>query len=260
MMQTRQIVTIGPEGVLEEKANLAEEKPLTIYWNDQELVTILCTPAHLDELAVGFLYSSGILQGLDDVTRVDVDAGRGIAWVSGQHNADLNAAFHRYLGSGCGGEIGFYTLAGAMLAPQVTGGPRVSAAALWNWMRQVQERSRLYLATRGVHGAALAAPEAGIKLFREDIGRHNAVDKLAGALYLQGATGEGLVLLTTGRISSEVLTKAARSRITVVVSRSVPTTLACSYADQLGITLVGRVRGQRLNVYTYPRRILEAGC
>jgi FdhD protein len=114
--------------------------------------------------------------------------------------------------------------------------------------------SALYLETGGVHSAALSDGK-DILFFSEDIGRHNAVDKLIGKAFLQSVPIEDKVLLTSGRVTSEIMTKAARNRFPVLISRAAPSCMAISYAEDMGITLIGFARGERMNIYSWPNRI-----
>ena len=114
--------------------------------------------------------------------------------------------------------------------------------------------SKLYLETGGVHSAALANVN-DLVFFSEDVGRHNAVDKLIGKAFLQSVPVENHLLLTSGRVTSEIMNKAGRNRFPLLVSRAAPSCMAIAYAEDMGITLVGFARGDRMNIYTWPNRI-----
>jgi FdhD protein len=121
-------------------------------------------------------------------------------------------------------------------------------------LRMFRNISLLYLETGGVHSAALSDGKE-ILLFSEDIGRHNAVDKLIGKAFLRDVSIENKVLLTSGRVTSEIVTKAGRNRFPILISRAAPSCMAISYAEDMGITLVGFARGDRMNIYAWPNRI-----
>ena len=114
--------------------------------------------------------------------------------------------------------------------------------------------SKLYIETGGVHSAALS-DGSELLFFSEDIGRHNAVDKLIGRAFLQSVPVENKILITSGRVTSEIMTKAGRNRFPVLISRAAPSCMALSYAEDMGITLIGFARGDRMNIYTWPNRI-----
>lgn len=240
----------------EGKDLITEEVPLTIYVNQEEVATLLCSPGHWDELAVGFLVAQGLVRQPDEVVRVEVESQRGLVWVQTSVSRPLarQGMFKRLLTSGCGGGVSFYFANdGGRLAP-VTGGRPVAAASIPELMHRFQRMSEAYRETGGVHSAALAS-EQEILVFREDIGRHNAVDKVNGHCFLRQVPVEDKLLLTTGRLSSEILTKVARLGIPFLVSRSAPTSLAVAYARELGVTLIGFARGRRCTVYTHPERL-----
>jgi FdhD protein len=131
---------------------------------------------------------------------------------------------------------------------------QVTAATIFNLMREFQHRSELYRSTGGVHSAALADNQ-GITVFAEDIGRHNAIDKIFGQCFDRGLPVQERMILTSGRISSEIVVKVARRKVPVLISKSAPTNAGVKLADELGITLVGFVRGARMNVYTHDGRV-----
>lgn len=245
------------QGVASEASDVVtEEVPLTVYLNREEVATLLCSPGHWEELAVGFLASQGLLREPDELVRVEVEERRGLAWVESRVSRPLaqRGMFKRFLTSGCGSGIAYYAADDAAQLKPLAGERRVDASAVLDLMHRFQRLSESFRATGGVHSAALASAEE-ILVFREDIGRHNAVDKISGhCLLTRLETGDKL-LLTTGRLSSEIVTKAARLGVPLLVSRAAATNLAVTYAAALGVTLIGFARGQRLTVYSHTARI-----
>ncbi len=234
---------------------VAREYPLTIILNDQELVTLLCTPSKLKQLAVGFLYSEGLLQSGDEIRNLTVDEPRGIARVStdtGQ--VDSETMHKRFITSGCGRGASFYN-ATDITGEKVTSDLRVKTGDILSLVRDFQHHSEIYRATGGVHSAALCDNE-NILLFTEDIGRHNALDKIFGECMLDDISVDDKIIVSSGRISSEMLLKVARRKVPVIVSKSAPTDLGIKLANDLGITLIGYVRGKRMNVYTENWRVV----
>jgi len=238
---------------------VAREFPLTIILNDQEMVTLLCSPVNLDYLAVGFLYSEGFLQDSDEIKRVVVDQQRGVARVEVEGNEELSSdvLFKRMITSGCGRGASFYS-ATDITSQKVESGTQISPAEVRSLVLEFQHRSSTYRATGGVHSAALS-DTGSIQVFSEDIGRHNAIDKVFGQCLLEGISTNGKVVVTSGRISSEILLKVARRNVPIIVSKSAPTDLGVKLADDLGITLIGFVRGKRMNVYSNDWRIADSG-
>lgn len=228
--------------------NVPLERELTIYVNLQELVTILCTPTKLNFLVLGFLYSEGIISGMGDVMMMRVCDEESEVDVR-LTNPQFELPTKRRLTSGCGG--------GATFATQrqtVNSDLKAAPTTVMSLMKQLQEKMELYRFSGGVHASALADTKE-LLVVAEDIGRHNTLDKIQGECLLRRISTKDCLLLSTGRISSEMLLKAARMQVPVIVSRHSPTGSAVSLAEELGIALVGHVRGNRLSVYSHPERL-----
>ncbi|NMB34859.1 MAG: formate dehydrogenase accessory sulfurtransferase FdhD [Firmicutes bacterium] len=247
-----------------EKDLLIREAPLTILLNDEELVTLFCSPQKLDYLAVGFLYLAGLLRSRDDLTGLKVDAEKGLVSVRTKKiavQAERKTAVaaeepggQRAGGPGYGKKEPF---ARAPVFPpglQIESTLQVEAGELYQLMAALLDASSLFKATGGVHSAALARPDE-ILFLSEDIGRHNAVDKIAGECILKNISLDDKILLSSGRISSEIVVKGAKLGLPLIVSHSAPTSLSVELAAKIGMTLVGFVRGRRLNIYTRATRI-----
>lgn len=250
------LIQYSRDGKEKKAGQVIIEMPLTIYVNDEELVTLLCTPERMDHLALGFLWSEGVLDGKDDVKKVVVDEEKGTVWVDAAKDKEFikNLMFKRLITSGCGKGTTFYSVVDSMGSKKITSEVKVSPVQILDLMVNFQKTSELYQATHGVHSAALATPEE-ILLFREDIGRHNAIDKILGQCLMDGTSLSDKLIITSGRISSEVLLKTAKRGIPVLISRTSPTNLGVRLADKLGVTLIGFVRGGKMNVYTHGERI-----
>ncbi len=227
------------------------EYELEVTWNGRYLATLVCTPSGLRELVAGFLYTTGFVDRREQLLRLDIDADCGRADVE-TSGPPAGLVLREAVLTGCGGR----PMPVLARAQPVTGGAPVPAARLWLLSRQLQTRCPLFQATGGAHVAGLARPDhSDLEVVREDIGRHNAVDKVAGQALLDGATGLYDVLVISGRISSDMVLKASRLGVPLLVSRSAPTGRAVTMAEEAGITLVGFCRGERFNVYTHPQRI-----
>jgi FdhD protein len=238
------------EGWGRTSAHLPSEMALSIHVNRQELVTILCTPTKLNCLVLGFLYLEGIISGIGDVASMQVceEESRADVMLS---NPEYKLPTQRTLTSGCGGSATFKTQ-GQRVESDLVAIPK----EVLSLMKQLQEQMVLYRSCGGVHASALSDTK-NLLLAAEDIGRHNTLDKIQGECLLKGLLTRDRLLLSTGRISSEMLLKAAKMQVPVVVSRHSPTEAAVSHARDLGITLVGHARGSRLSVYSHPERL---GC
>lgn len=235
---------------------VAKEFPLTILLNNQELVTLLCSPVGLKYLAVGFLFGEGLLKSKDDIKKIAVDDRRGVVRVEtkGDGGPASDVVFKRFLTSGCGRGASFYSAADARDQVKVESRVEISTPEVLALVKEFQHRSQIYRATGGVHSAALCDTR-NILVFGEDIGRHNAVDRIFGECILNDIATDDHIIVTSGRISSEILLKVARRNIPIIVSKSAPTNLGVRLAADLGVTLVGFVRGKRMNVYTHAGRI-----
>jgi FdhD protein len=233
---------------------VAREFMLTIFLNDKELVTIMCSPENMRELAAGFLFSEGLIHSKDDIKKLDIDEWMGTARVETTGDASDSRFFSkRLLASGCGGSATFYDTSDAA-ALKIASDLKVSAGEVMRLANVFQHGSELYRTTHGVHSAALC--ESGeIIVFFEDIGRHNAIDKIFGRCLLEDVPTQDRLIVTSGRVSSEILQKIVKRGIPIVVSISAPTDLGVKIADKLGITLIGLVRGGKMNVYTHEERV-----
>ncbi len=233
------------------------EYPFTIFLNGEEFVTLLCSPFSLDCLAVGFLRSEGLLSGAEDLKSIRVDEEQGMVFVETRAKTDLAEKLYgkRTITSGCGKGTVFFNVLDSLQSKPLESSLRVSSASLLRCMQEMQGHSVLFKTTGGVHIAAVADPDK-LLFFHEDIGRHNAVDKIIGECLLKKTPLEDKMLLSSGRLTSEIVIKGAKMRFPLIASRSAPTSLSVQLSRELGITLVGFVRGRRMNVYAHDDRII----
>lgn len=240
----------------EEIDQVVVEMPLTIFINGREFVTLLCSPILLDCLAIGFLRSEGLLSSADDLQEIRLEEDKGFVhiWTAGDLDLEEKLYGKRTITSGCGKGTVFFNVLDSLQGRPVTSTLRINDETALKLMKEMQDNSALFKATGGVHSAALADSERML-FYSEDIGRHNAVDKIVGRCLLERIPLENKILLTSGRLSSEIVIKGAKIGFPIIVSRSAPTTLSVELAEELGITLVGFARGRRLNIYTHPHRI-----
>lgn len=235
---------------------VAEEYDLAIKVNGKDFITLLCTPRSLENLVVGFLFSEGVIQSRDELESLSVDVERKLAQVTLENKDAFMLAgdqlfAQKTVTTACGkGRSMLYLADFGDLADRIDGNFTFQATHILDLMAQFNRQSQLFLDTGGVHSCALS-DGSGILVFEEDIGRHNALDKILGYAMLQGISLHDKMVLTSGRISSEIVGKVARRGIPAIVSRSAPTSAAIEQAQALGMTLVGFARGGKFNVYTH---------
>jgi FdhD protein len=224
---------------------VVREQPLTVYVNGERFLTLLCTPVKVEALVVGYLWMEGVIRGRDDILDLEVSAVDGRADV--RLAGPVTLPTERILTSGCGGGITFRI--DHRLFPRLHSTVRVRPQQLAARMKDLFAAAVHYKVSRGIHGAALSDGDR-LLVVAEDVGRHNAVDKLKGEALLRGISTDDRIVLSTGRISSEMLLKAARMGVPVVASRTSPTEMAVALAEQLNVTVCGYVRPDGLNLYT----------
>jgi FdhD protein len=235
-------------------AEVIVEKPVSLTVNGEVWLTLMCTPIHLEALAVGFLYNEGFIKSMDDVADVRPceDGSNVDVWLT--HSVKQPKNWRKT--SGCTGGVTSQTESASQTAKQANGAS-VTPAQVTTLAAKLFEAQDLYKQTGGVHTSALSDGEQ-IVLAAEDIGRHNTLDKIAGLYLMRKPELAHKILLTTGRISSEMIQKAAKIGASIVVSRTSPSSLSVQIAEREGITLIGYARRDRFTVYAHPQRILEA--
>lgn len=240
----------------ETQATVIQEVPLTIYLNGHEVVTLMCTGKCARFLAVGFLKSEGLTANrnqLKDI-RVQEEPERLMVHVETSRDAVNLQRLERTITSGCGKGTNFDRNLQTIASTRVTSELTVTPKQILRLSAELDQRSTLYRATGGCHNASLATPEK-ILIFREDIGRHNAIDMICGECFLDNIPTEDKLIVSTGRIASEILLKAIRLGVPILVSGSAATRLAVDLARKTNITVIGRVRQGRMVVYNDGGRI-----
>ena len=230
---------------------VAEEKKIRISVNGREVLSLYCSPIMVRELVAGLFMTEGIIKGswcADRMTiQYDVDI---LVDIPAEGEVSLEGSART---SGC---VGGITFDKSVTSEKIDEGIKIEKDALRELFHDFQKRSDLYNMTGCIHSAAVSDGRH-IIVVGEDIGRHNAVDKVIGYCFLEEISLKDKIILVSGRLSSEMATKCSRWGIPIVVSRAAPTALAIDIAERRGITMVGFMRGKRLNIYTHPERILR---
>ena len=252
---TRAVTGTDHNGIAQE-INVVEERPLTIYLNRQEIVTAMTIGDYPDYLALGFLRNQGMLHANDEITRVDYDEELETVVVRTARETDYEDKMKRKTRtSGCA--VG--TVFGDMMEgledvtlPQT----QVRTSWLYALSAKINRTPSLYLQAGAIHGTVLCSGDRPL-VYMEDVGRHNAVDKIAGWMLSEGVSADDKILYTTGRLTSEMVIKTAMMGIPVLASRSGFTAWGVEIAQQLGLTLIGRMKGRRFMCLSGEDRLLR---
>jgi FdhD protein len=241
---------------------LPEETPIALTYDGSTQAVMMATPSDMEDFAIGFSLTEGLVQDAGDITSLEIrveDLGiEARMWLRDGPGQRLKSRRRAQIGpTGCG-LCGIESLAEAAapvdrVCASLTPSPEEIAQAI----AALSAGQRLNIETRAVHGAAFWARGEGIVALREDVGRHNALDKLVGALAQADRNGVGGMVLLTSRVSVELVQKTARFGASVIVAVSAPTALAARVAEAANITLIGISRGQEFEVFTHPERIRQ---
>jgi FdhD protein len=233
-------------------SGIVVENPVSLTVNGDPWLTFMCTPVHLEALAAGFLFNEGLITSAKEIASIRVCPNLDNVDIWLHHQVEKPSEWRRT--SGCtGGVTGVKETSGDGSAP-LSNDLVLSPGQITALIGQLFEAQDLYRRTGGIHTSALSDGRT-IHLAAEDIGRHNTLDKIAGRCLLEGVQIQPRVLLSTGRISSEMLQKAHRIGAAMLISRTSPSSLSVRMAKKRGITLIGYARRNAFNIYTHPERV-----
>ena len=248
------------QGTTEGERIIPEETAIAFTYDGGSYAVMMATPQDLEDFALGFSFTEGVIGSPADLRQLDVvehDAGVELRMWLTESRAEVLSARRRYLAgpTGCG-LCGIDSLDEAVRQPRHVGGTEsFSPAEIMRALESLPPRQELNRQTRAVHAAALWRSQTGLVALREDVGRHNAIDKLAGALMRESLSGTGGMVLLTSRVSVEMVQKTAAIGAPVIVAVSAPTALAVRTAEAAGITLVAVARADGFEIFTHSRRI-----
>ncbi len=243
--------TVDNDRVEQVDGGIVAETRLSIYVNTQELASLMCSPLEQEALALGFMFNEGVIESLDEVRLIQPNVSRTSVDIFLDRD-EFTPPRRMVLTSGCGGGVTFQDL--RRTHPALETGFATVPAVIYALMRALKSAASIYNQVRGVHTAVLGCA-AGVLVTAEDIGRHNAIDKVAGKALLQDIDTRDTILVSTGRISSEMLNKARQMGVPIVASHTSPTSLTVQLADAWNICVAGYVRHNSLRVYTHPHRL-----
>ena len=247
-------------GSAEDERAIPEETAIAFTYNTASYAVMMATPQDLEDFAVGFSLTEGVISSIDAIDGIDiVEEEMGIElriWLKAPEAAEFLGRRRKMAGpTGCG-LCGVETLVEAMRPPpEVSQGRSFTPAEIMQAVESLFPLQILNRETKAVHAAGLWEPERGLVAVREDVGRHNALDKLAGALAREGATARSGLVVLTSRVSIEMVQKAAFIGAPVIAAVSAPTALAVRMAEACGMTLIAIARKDGFEVFTHPNRV-----
>jgi len=240
----------------EAEQRVVTERPLTIFLNGQEIVTAMTIGDHPDWLAVGYLLNQGMLRPQDAITGIDHDEELDVVVVRTATSTNFEEKLRKKIRtSGCAQGTIFGDLVESIADIELAKDATIRTSWLYALTRKINTRPSLYLAAGAIHGSVLCQEDRPL-VYIEDVGRHNAVDKIAGYMMLEGIAPDDKIFYTTGRLTSEMILKCVTMRIPILVSRSGFTAWGVELARQAGLTLIGRARGHRFLALSGPQRIV----
>lgn len=234
--------------------DLVGEFPLLLNVNGREIATLIASPHDLRYLVAGFLRLQGFVEKVEDFHMLSVCNDFGVARV--QISGELPEKLKPVLTSGCGTGITFTLPFSYKDKAPSSSSRRFSPAEVFTMMDELARKAESYKCHGGIHSAAVG--NGSIVLFAEDLGRHNTLDRIAGEALLKGIELAGSMLVTSGRVSTEMVAKCVLLGIELIASRTSPTDMAVRMANEAGITLIGYVRSNRFEIYTHPERMQVA--
>ncbi|MCK5759673.1 MAG: formate dehydrogenase accessory sulfurtransferase FdhD [Candidatus Delongbacteria bacterium] len=232
---------------------VVSELELSLAINYKQLSSLICSPSNLEDLTAGFLFTSGITSDENKLIDLKFDEKNKIMHINMQNNGIIKElVLSKLKPVGCGGGT---LLFAKRKIERNNSDLKIDHTLISKVMNEFNKSSELFLKTGGVHSAGIADKE-NILVFREDIGRHNAIDKVIGSLYLSETDLSDKLILTSGRISSEIVMKVINCKIPIIVSRSAPTNRAIELAEKNNVTLIGFARSANFNIYSGFDRII----
>ena len=253
---TRKIVRVVQGQSESAERKVVAEYPLRLRVNGRDLATLVCSPHQLNFLLAGFFRLQGFIDSLDDILSMGVCSEYGLAELL--LRTELPERLQPTLTSGCGTGIA-YNLPQNLLDASQQHPRSFHSQELFRLMQQLNDQAEQYRSHGGIHSAAIGDVD-GLLLYAEDIGRHNTLDRLAGEALFKKIELQDKLLVTSGRISTEMVAKAARLGIGLMASRTSPTDKAIELCEQAGITLVGYLRGNSMEIYSHPQQLHLPDC
>jgi FdhD protein len=254
MLSNVEMIKFDDPGWERTKSSVVMESSLTIFLNGEQIVTLMCTNNSKEFLAIGFLANERLI----DIAKIEqlriVRVENEIISIEAPYPEKISGKDQKIITPGLGKGITFSMGNHRLKSIKISSPLTIVPHEVFYLMKKLSENSTLYKLTHGVHNAAICRPDE-MEIFQFDLGRHNAVDKLYGQCLAEKCPLSEKIIVTSGRISSEILTKVGMMGVPILISRSSPTDKAIRLADNVGITLIANVRGSHLSIYTHPERV-----
>ena len=249
----KEIVEFNFPSKTKRSANIIVESPVNISVNSKYWLTLMCTPTNLEELASGFIYNEGIIESASEIKLIDICDDKTSIDIWLNHSVEFPEKWQRT--SGCtGGSTSVSTENLTRLNPRTK---PIRSSTVTNLIKQLVNKQDLYSISGGVHSSGISTGD-DLLVVMEDIGRHNTLDKISGWILNNQISSKEYILITTGRISSEMLQKSLRIGASIVISRTSPSSLAVQMAEETGICIIGYARNNRFKIYTHIAYVIDS--
>lgn len=250
------VVKLKNGKVIKTGDNIATEIPFTINANETEIATLLCSPVNLKELTYGFIYTSGFIKSIKEIRSFSMDTAQWTASVELENMPEHSLMEKRLYTSGCGKGILYSSITEIAYRQTIENDMTINSSQVTSITKWFQHCSGLFQKTGAVHTAALSIKGCNPEIFFDDVGRHNAVDKVIGKALMDGIDFSEAILVSSGRTSSEILQKARACGIAINISRGAPTHQTVLRARDMGITVIGFARSINFTIYSNEERII----
>lgn len=251
-----EVVKLKNGTVIKTGDSIATEVPFTININKREVATLLCSPIHLKELAYGFIFTSGFIKSIEEIKSFSLNTTKWIASIELENMPEPSLMEKRLYTTGCGKGILYSNISEIAYRQPIENTMTINSSQIISITKWFQHCSKLFKATGGVHTASLSIKGNIPEIFFDDIGRHNAMDKVIGKALMDGIDFSETILISSGRTSSEILHKARACGIAINISRGAPTHQTVLRARDMGITVIGFARSINFTIYSHEERVI----
>ena len=251
-----EVVKLKNGKVIKTSDSIATEVPFTININEREVATLLCSPIHLKELAYGFIFTSGFIKSIEEIKSFSLDTKKWVASLEIDKMPEPSLMEKRLYTTGCGKGILYSNISEIAYRQPIENKMTINSSQITSITKWFQHSSELFKKTGGVHTAALSIKGSIPEFFFDDVGRHNAIDKVIGKALMDSIDFSEAILISSGRTSSEILHKARACGVAINISRGAPTHQTVLRARDMGITVIGFARSINFTIYSHEERVI----